>query len=121
MNCYHHPEKSAIGLCPGCYKAACFECASEANIFSCNKAECIQFASSLKALRLDSEKNLYASSRIIKDSNIFGLLSGLFFAALGGVFYMMETPEFAILFAGFGALTCAFQIFLLFSKKRKLA
>lgn len=120
MNCYNHPEKVAVGLCHACYKAACYDCATDRYMFSCNKTECIEISSNIINILKNSPKNIGASNKIIQDANILGLIIAMFLMTIGVTFCLSDEYTFGLTFIAFGSALTALKILNMVSKKRKL-
>lgn len=120
MNCYNHPDKVAVGLCHACYKAGCYECATDRYMFSCNKTECIEISSNIRNILKNNPSNIGASNKIIQDANVLGLMIGVFLLAIGVIFCLYSEYIFGFTFIAFGSALSILKAFNMSSKKRKL-
>lgn len=83
MNCFHHPDRPAIGICKHCQRGLCSDCASlvDDSLACKNRHE-----TQVHALNQMTERNLLASARTganYRRSAWFYLLTGLLFAGFG--------------------------------------
>src|SRR5215207_4842477 len=83
MNCYYHPEKSAVGLCKYCQRGLCSECAANAgDSLACRGLHEEQ----VQAMEALLQKNILQSKRIGSDyvrNTIFYGVVGVLFSAFG--------------------------------------
>ena len=83
MNCYYHPERSAVGLCKYCQRALCSDCAAPAgDALACRNLHEEQ----VRSMELLLQKNILQSKRVGSDymrNTIFYGTVGLLFTAFG--------------------------------------
>lgn len=83
MNCYYHPEKSAIALCKYCQRGLCSECAAHAgDSLACKGLHEEQ----VRAMEALMQKNILQSKRVGSDylrNTIFYGVVGILFTAFG--------------------------------------
>ena len=83
MNCYYHPEKSAVGLCKYCQRGLCSECGANAgDSLACRGLHEEQ----VRAMEALMQKNILQSKRVGSDylrNTIFYGVVGIFFTAFG--------------------------------------
>ncbi len=87
MNCFYHPEKSAIGLCKYCQRGLCAGCAAVVDdVLACKHRheDDVHIQEQLTA------RNIFQSKRVASAYNrnaIFYSLVGVLFAGFGGIQY----------------------------------
>jgi len=83
MNCYYHPDKSAVGLCKYCQRGLCVNCAANAgDSLACKNLHEEQVLS----MELLMQKNILQSKRVGSDyvrNTIFYGSVGILFTAFG--------------------------------------
>lgn len=83
MNCYYHPEKTAVGLCKYCQRGLCTECAAHAgDSLACKNLHEKQ----VRDMELLLQKNILQAKRVGSDyvrNTIFYGSVGILFTAFG--------------------------------------
>ncbi len=83
MNCYYHPDQSAIGVCKHCQRGLCSECATLVDdVLACKNRHEAQ----VHELTLLAQKNILQSKRVGSDyvrNTIFYGSVGVLFSAFG--------------------------------------
>ena len=99
MNCFYHPEISAVGLCKHCQRGLCSECAAIVDdVLACKG----RHEEQVRALEQLTARNLFQSKRVASAYNrnaiFYGLVGTLFtgfglmeyrFLGLQAVFFML--------------------------------
>ena len=83
MNCFHHPEISAVGLCKHCQRGLCFECAAIVDDVLACKGRHEEEVHQLEQL---TAHNIFQSKRVASAYNrnaIFYGLVGVLFSGFG--------------------------------------
>lgn len=107
MNCYYHPDQSAVGICKHCQRGLCIACAADVEgSLACKSRHEKQVA----GLNMLANRNLLQAKRVGSNylrNAVFYFLSGALFAGFGLYQYR---------FAGLQALFLIFiGIFLLYA------
>ncbi|MBK8422286.1 hypothetical protein [Candidatus Villigracilis saccharophilus] len=83
MNCFYHPEISAVGLCKHCQRGLCSECAAIVDdVLACKG----HHEEQVRALEQLTARNLFQSRRVASAYNrnaIFYGLVGVLFSGFG--------------------------------------
>jgi hypothetical protein len=83
MNCYYHPDRSAVGLCKYCQRGLCVNCAANAgDSLACQNLHEEQ----VQSMELLMHKNILQSKRVGSDyvrNTIFYGSVGILFTAFG--------------------------------------
>ena len=83
MNCFYHPDKSAVGLCKYCQRGLCAECAAVVDdVLACKH----RHEDEVHKLEQLAARNLFQSKRVASGymrNAIFYGLTGAVFAAFG--------------------------------------
>ena len=87
MNCFYHPEKTAIGLCKYCQRGLCTECAAVVDdVLACNH----RHEDEVHQLEQLAARNLFQSKRVgasyMRNAIFYGLV-GVLFAGFGFMQY----------------------------------
>ena len=87
MNCFHHPEISAVGLCKHCQRGLCSECAAIVDdVLACKG----RHEDEVRQLEQLTARNLFQSKRVASAYNrnaIFYGLVGVLFTGFGAMQY----------------------------------
>jgi len=83
MNCYYHPDKSAVGLCKHCQRGLCTDCVALINdSLACKN----RHEEQVRALEQMTARNILQAGRIgssyLRSAIFYGLV-GLLFAGFG--------------------------------------
>lgn len=83
MNCYYHPNQSAVGICKHCQRGLCTECISEVDdSLACKD----RHEEQVRAIDLLTARNLLQAGRVgsvYHRNAIFYFLVGVLFAGFG--------------------------------------
>ncbi len=83
MNCYYHPDQSAVGVCKHCQRGLCSDCAALVDdVLACKNRHEAQ----VHELTLLAQKNILQSKRVGSDyvrNTIFYGSVGILFTAFG--------------------------------------
>ena len=87
MNCYYHPEKSAVGSCKHCQRGLCADCAAIIDdVLACKK----RHEEQVHQQEILTARNLFQSKRVSSAYNrnaIFYGLVGVLFTGFGAMQY----------------------------------
>jgi hypothetical protein len=87
VNCFYHPEISAVGLCKHCQRGLCSECAAIVDdVLACKG----RHEEQVRALEQLTARNLFQSKRVTSAYNrnaIFYGLVGVLFTGFGAMQY----------------------------------
>ena len=83
MNCFNHPEKSAIGLCKCCNKGLCFECAVDLDFGLACKNKHEKEVEAIEFITQKSQKIFSSAPKNSLIAPIFYLFMGFVFAGFG--------------------------------------
>ncbi len=107
MNCYYHPNQSAVGICKHCQRGLCIACAADVDD---NLACKDRHEEQVRDMNIMLERNLLQTKQVgsnYRRNAVFYFLSGALFAGFG--FYQYR-------FAGLQALFLIFiGLFLLYA------
>ena len=87
MNCFHHPEISAVGSCKHCQRGLCSECAAIVDDVLVCKG---RHEDEVRQLEQLTARNLFQSKRVVSAYNrnaIFYGLVGVLFTGFGALLY----------------------------------
>jgi hypothetical protein len=103
VNCYHHPQTTAVGLCKNCSRGLCPACANDEGFGLACKGRCESEVKAVSQL-IEKSKGTYARTWAIyvRAAFLYGLM-GLFFLLFSRIF-KNSPPELHYLFIGFGIL-----------------
>ena len=83
MNCYYHPNQSAVGICKHCQRGLCIACAAnEGDSLACKD----RHEEQVRAINLLTTRNILQAQRLgptYRRNAIFYFLSGALFAGFG--------------------------------------
>ena len=83
MNCYYHPNQSAVGICKHCQRGICTDCIAEVDdSLACKD----RHEEQVSALNMLMERNLLQAGRVgsvYTRNAIFYTLVGILFAGFG--------------------------------------
>src|SRR5215207_589874 len=86
MNCYYHPDKSAIGLCKYCQRGLCINCATNAgDSLACQNLHEEQ----VQSIELLMQKNILQSKRVSSDY----VRNTIFYGSVGILFTVFGTSQ----------------------------
>lgn len=99
MNCFHHPDRPAIGLCKYCQRGLCAECAAIVDdVLACRH----RHEENVRQLGQLAARNLFQSKRVslayTRNAIFYGLAGSLFawfgyvqyrFIGMQAVFFML--------------------------------
>ena len=86
MNCYYHPNKSAIGLCKYCQRGLCINCATNAgDSLACQNLHEEQ----VQSMELLMQKNILQSKRVGSDY----VRNTIFYGSVGILFTVFGTSQ----------------------------
>lgn len=104
MHCFNHPQQAAIGICKGCHKGLCNDCAIDLGHGLACKGEHEDMVNTYHAI-VDTSANIYsAAPKNAWLAPIFLVLMGSVFAVFG----LLSKQGFASL--GF-VMGCGFALF----------
>jgi len=83
MNCYYHPNQSAVGICKHCQRGLCIDCIAEVDDnLACKE----RHEEQVRAIASLMERDLLQAGRVgsvYKRNAIFYFLVGILFAGFG--------------------------------------
>ena len=97
MQCFYHPDQSAIGTCKVCSKGICGACAADLDHAIACKDKHEQRAIEIDFIVAKSAKALYSSKNMTWAAPAFYLFLAALFAG-AGLFWRNETDWFLVLF-----------------------
>lgn len=123
MKCYYHEEKSAVGVCPACFRGICKDCiAVQENLISCNNDICKKRVIDMLELSKTNINLIKSNSNpinVVKNSRIFNVLMGILFIIMGiTLFPANHTSGILLAFMGLTLFIYGFY-FLIKGRKTK--
>ena len=116
MNCFYHPQITALGICRNCQKGLCADCLADLKNGRACKNKCENELSEVVAM-IDRNKKAWE----LESNSQFG--TGIFWIIIGAVSILIglnsQTPD-AFFFFGFVFLVMAGWALMAGFKKRKL-
>jgi len=83
MNCFNHPDKSAVGICKSCCKGLCADCLTALpDGLACRNA-CESRVALINQIIDNNQKVISAANVQVRSSGLFILLLGLMFCLFG--------------------------------------
>jgi len=100
VNCFNHPDKTAIGFCKSCCKGLCANCAAALpNGLACRDA-CEDRVTLINRIIDNNQKVISTANAQIRSSGLFILVLGVLFC-LFGFLPLLVSGNTATLFLGF--------------------
>lgn len=103
MNCFYHPEKTAVAICKSCQRGLCMECAADiGNGLAC-KGKCEEQVAKINKI-IDSNPQMVSKVNASLWRNfVFLVTAGLLFVAMGTLLMTRDYGMGAII-AALGAV-----------------
>lgn len=83
MNCFHHPDRPAVGICKSCGRGLCPACAAAMPDGLACRGACEGRVRLLNRIVDSNERVLSAANAQVKSSGLFILLMGVVFCLFG--------------------------------------
>lgn len=117
MNCFNHPDKSAVGFCKSCCKGLCPDCAAEVeNGLACRNA-CEDRVSLINRIIDHNEKIIGSANAQMRSSALLALIFGVLICAYGFLTLRTEEDAFNWFLVAMGLVFVIYGVLRL-SKKR---
>lgn len=85
MNCYYHPDTTAVALCKACNRGLCVDCVVNVEPGSSCAGRCEEEVAAINIL-LERGKTAYKKTGVAyRRTAVFGLLMGLIFVLIGAI------------------------------------
>lgn len=104
MNCYYHPQTSAVAICKSCSKGLCAECANEIGDGVACRNRCEERAKMINRMIDRNNAILTTSNTHLRRNAIFMSVSGVLFVALGAAMGALAAEIPGLIFAVLGVV-----------------
>ena len=103
MNCFQHPQTTAVGLCKHCSRGLCQECAHDEGFGLACKDRCEGEVKAVSQI-IERNKSVYGKTAAVylRGGVLFALMGLLFI--LFALYFLSDMREIRYLFLGMGVL-----------------